>query len=627
MLPAARPAYRADVDGLRAVAVVSVLLFHAGWSAFSGGFTGVDVFFVISGYVISLSLFRDLDSNTFSLAGFYARRARRILPALTAVLLGTLLASLWLVPPVYFRPFAGSLVAASLFFSNVHFWQDSSYFNSDSPFRPLLHTWSLGVEEQYYLVIPVFLLLIRRWLGGRWRAATAVCLAASFALCLLAVDHGHVDAAFFLAPTRAWEFLLGVMVALVPATGLPRWVREAGTLAGLAMIMAAVFLYGPATVFPGVSALLPCVGTAMVIHFGAAPVLVSRLLAAGPFVWTGRVSYSLYLVHWPVLVLAPFVLMRRLDFAETVLALAACFVLSALLFTYVETPARKAGARTGTALVLGVALACILGTAAAGKLGQGLNGHVFDGRTGYGQVPDFGRVEQAWGAGKCLLVGGQPVSAWTPDACRIGGAGEGDEILLFGDSFAAHYVPGLKVNADRLQAPILPYAMEGCPPALSAGSPGDAACRAFRENVVNIVRGRKISRVVVAGSWIEYGEANAARVEGTLVALKQAGAEVILIGQPPNFYLSPYLIEARMGTGDAPDVTLPLSAEAKRMNALLAGIAQRTGVAFIDPAAALCPDGICPVRTGGAELFLDYGHFTPDGAAVAARAYFPFMDR
>lgn len=366
--PASRPDYRADVDGLRAVAVVAVLLFHAGWTRFSGGFVGVDVFFVISGFVIALSLFRDLDAGRFSLSGFFARRARRILPALTAVLLGTLLVSLLIVPPIYFGSFADSLMAASLFFSNVHFWHTSSYFNSDSAFRPLLHTWSLGVEEQFYLAAPILLLAIQRFLGRRWRLVVTLCFLVSFGLNLFGSYHGHLDAAFYLPFTRAWEFLLGVLIALIPRPSLVRGLREAGTIAGLALILGPVMIYGPATLFPGMAALWPCLGAAIVIWFGApageaGAALVSRMLALPPIVWTGRLSYSLYLVHWPVLVLAPFILMRRLSFGETLAALALCFLLAWVLYRFVETPMRRI--RWKTPVVLVMAIACAVGTAGA----------------------------------------------------------------------------------------------------------------------------------------------------------------------------------------------------------------------------------------------------------------------
>ncbi|WP_273185602.1 acyltransferase family protein [Hyphomonas adhaerens] len=620
-----KPGYRADVDGLRAVAVLAVLVFHAGWSRFSGGFVGVDVFFVISGYVIALSLFRDLGAGRFSLTGFFARRASRILPALTVVLLGTLLASLAIVPPVYFQPFADSLIAASLFFSNVHFWQASSYFNNDMPFRPLLHTWSLGVEEQFYLAAPVFLLVIQRFLAGRWRLVVTLCLLGSFGLNLYAVRHGHIDAAFYLPFTRAWEFLLGVLIALLPRLALPRGVNEAGALAGLGMIAGAVFLFGPGTLFPGSAALWPCLGAGLVIWLGQpsgeeSRPLVSRFLALPPIVWMGRISYSLYLVHWPVLVLAPFLMMRRLTFGETLAALALCFLLAWLVYRLVETPLRRTGRKTS--VVLAVALACALGTAAAGWAGGKANARLFASQPGFDRVPDIHAAEQAWGAGTCLLRDSQSWTDWSAGACTLGN-GDSAPTLLFGDSFAAHYVPGLRETGLAARAPIVEYAMEGCPPTLAPDSPGTPACLAFRPQALELVRQLGVKRVIVAGSWLEYGTRISVQVEGTLTAFKAAGVEVTLIGQSPNFHIPPYLILARTVPPGTEDAALPLSAEARAMNNRLAAIASRTGATFIDPAGALCPEGRCPVRAGGQDLYLDYGHFTPDGSRQAVEAYFP----
>ncbi len=620
-----KPGYRADVDGLRAVAVLAVLAFHAGWIRFSGGFAGVDVFFVISGYVIALSLFRDFDAGRFSLSGFFARRARRILPALTVVLLGTLLVSLTIVPPVYFQPFADSLIAASLFFSNVHFWQTSSYFNNDMPFRPLLHTWSLGVEEQFYLVAPVFLLLIQRFQIGRWLLVVTLCLLGSFGLTLYAVSHGHIDAAFYLPFTRVWEFLLGVLIARLPRPALPRGVGEAGALTGLGMIAGAVILFGPMSLLSGFAVLFSCLGAGLVIWLGGpagegSRPLVSRFLALPPAVWIGRISYSLYLVHWPVLVLAPFLLMRRLTFGETLAALALCFLLAWLVYRFVETPLRRISWKTP--VVLAAAAACALGTAAAGWAGARVNARLFAGQPGFSHVPDIYAAEKDWGVGTCLLRDSQSWTDWSAEACTLGDGG-GAPTLLFGDSFAAHYMPGLRETGRAARAPIVEYAMEGCPPTLAPDSPGTPACLAFRSHVLDLARQLDVKRVIVAGSWLEYGTRVSVQVESTLTAFKAEGLEVTLIGQSPNFHIPPYLILARTEPPGTEDAFLPLSAEARAMNKRLAAIASRTGAVFVDPTRTLCPEARCAVRAGGEDLYLDYGHFTPAGSRQAVEAYFP----
>ena len=391
------------------------------------------------------------------------------------------------------------------------------------------------------------------------------------------------------------------------------------------MIAGSVFLYGPGTLFPGLAALWPCLGAGMVVWFGMpsgegkAP-LVSQLLARTPVVWTGRLSYSLYLVHWPVLVLAPFLMMRRLTFGETLAALALCFLLAWAIYRTVETPLRRIGSKTP--IVLAAALACAIGTAAAGWAGAGINTRLFADRPGYDRVPDIHAAEQAWRVGTCLLRDSQSWTDWDAQACTLG-KGEGEATLLFGDSFAAHYVPGLQASGHTERLRIMEYAMQGCPPALAPDSPAQPACLAFRSQVIEIIRRLGVKHVIIAGSWLEYGTPISIQVESTLTAFRAEGVEVTLIGQSPDFHIPPYMILAQTVPQGTADASLPLSTEARAMNKRLAGIADRTGATFIDPAEALCPQGICPARVGDKDLYLDYGHFTPEGSRLAVAAYFP----
>lgn len=234
-------------------------------------------------------------------------------------------------------------------------------------------------------------------------------------------------------------------------------------------------------------------------------------------------------------------------------------------------------------------------------------------------------AEQAWSVGVCLLVNGQSVSDWSPDACTIG-EGAGPDVLLFGDSFAAHYVPGLKAASSGADARVIEYAMEGCPPTLASDSPGSESCHTFREHVLDIVDHMDIKHVIIASSWLEYGTEASSEIESTLTALKAAGVDVTLIGQSPNFHIPPYLILARSVPPNTLDAGLPLSAQARAMNRRLSAIAARAGVHFIDPTVTLCPEGQCRVRAAGEDLYLDYGHFTPAGSVRAVEAYFPYPE-
>ncbi|HEX7743137.1 MAG TPA: acyltransferase, partial [Sphingobium sp.] len=289
----ARPAaaYRSDLDALRAIAVIGVILFHVGLKQASGGFVGVDVFFVISGFLITQLILRDLDRGSFSFVDFYQRRIRRIFPALMLMLLVCTFACALLLLPDDLRRYGQATSAASLFSSNIWFWLKTDYFDGPALFKPLLHTWSLAVEEQFYLFFPLFMRCI--WpLGRAWiPLILAGCAALSFAACL-AMMRTDSSAAFYLTPFRAWELLMGSLLAtsVVPLITRPM-LREVAAALGLAMIMVAILTYSELTKFPGVAALLPCLGAALVIHAGSSgPSAVARALSIKPLVFVGLIS-------------------------------------------------------------------------------------------------------------------------------------------------------------------------------------------------------------------------------------------------------------------------------------------------------------------------------------------------
>jgi peptidoglycan/LPS O-acetylase OafA/YrhL len=620
--------YRPDVDGLRAVAVLSVLLFHAGLEPFAGGYVGVDVFFVISGYVIALSLKRDLDAQRFSLWRFYERRARRILPALSVVMLATLAFATWLAPPRFFDAFLQSFNSAAIFLSNVNFWRESGYFNTDDHFRPLLHTWSLGVEEQFYIAAPLLIYGIYRRFRSRWLLALTPLIAISFAWGLRDLLRLRIDAAFYLPQGRAWELLLGAALALSPLRGpKSRLVSEALSLIGFGLICLAVFIYTPETPFPGPAALVPCFGAGLIIFAGdqdAGRPSISRLLSWKPIVAIGLVSYSLYLVHLPILVLLKFALMRELAPGEVVAAICACMVTATLMYWLVERPFRLAPAPRQ--LVLSLAALSIVGLLAAGALASLLNQKLYADVGSSIEEPAWQELDPALRTGKCLLVTGQSFEGWSPDACART-AGPGDDILLFGDSFAAHYAPGLEGLQSRVRGRVLQYSMQGCPPILGFENPAYPGCGKFIRHALDIVKTRQIKRVVIAGSWLEYGPAISLTIGPTLKTFRATDADVTLIGQSPNFYLQPFAMAQRLGKADDLNVTLDIGLQAAKINEELATLAAENGVRFINPIAALCSGSLCPTRVNGEELYVDYGHFTPAGSTRAASAYFPYLTK
>ncbi|MES2706561.1 MAG: acyltransferase family protein [Verrucomicrobiota bacterium] len=368
--------YRPEIDGLRGVAILAVLLFHADLS-FPGGFAGVDVFFVISGFLIAGILAREISSNTFSLKNFWERRIKRLFPAAFAVVITVLLTGYFLLLPSDWRELLDSAIANAVFGSNVFFWRNIDYFSSSAELKPLLHTWSLAVEEQFYLILPTFLAVLSRFLGPPsirkvlgW--SSLVIIIGSFALCCL-VNNSYQPAAFYLLPTRAWELAVGCFIALYPQI-MPesRKVREVLSMAGCAMIFLSFFLLDSKTMFPGAATLLPVTGTALIISATAGgKTWTGTFLKSKPLLACGLISYSLYLWHWPILAYMRYLSPGRLSMAQILLCLAFTFVIAAASYFFVEKPFRAKGFITRRNSFIGAAVtvfSIVTGSVVAGHL-------------------------------------------------------------------------------------------------------------------------------------------------------------------------------------------------------------------------------------------------------------------
>lgn len=339
--------YRADIDGLRSIAVVSVLLFHVGFSSFSGGFVGVDVFFVISGFLITRLIKDEVEAGTFRFGNFYMRRVRRLAPTMIVVLALSFAAAYAILSPADMELFSGSLVAALLSVSNFFFWWNTDYFGAEASVQPLLHTWSLAVEEQFYFIWPALLILLLT----RFLRPVLFCFLAVAAIASLLAAQWWIDidaaAAFFLLPFRVFEFAIGAaMVWLVRFQPRDPRLLEPIFAIGLGAIVVPVFLYTKATPFPGGAALLPCLGTALVIFAGQAKHL-GLLLRNRISVGIGLISYTLYLVHWPVVVFYGYYKFHELTLIDRIAIIAISFVLSAAIYQLIENPLRhgRIGAR------------------------------------------------------------------------------------------------------------------------------------------------------------------------------------------------------------------------------------------------------------------------------------------
>jgi peptidoglycan/LPS O-acetylase OafA/YrhL len=333
--------YRPEIDGLRALAVVPVVMFHLG-VGFPGGFVGVDIFFVISGFLITGIIRRGLENETFLLAEFWERRIRRIFPALLVVVAATLAVGYWVLIPNELEGMAKSSVAQALMLANVYFWRDTNYFAGPAEFKPLLHMWSLAVEEQFYLFFPLALSFFRRLSGKKLFALLTVVAFISFSGSVYGSIF-HTGATFFLLPTRAWELLIGCMLAVFPwqFKSAPRRDSAIATLGVLAIALP-VFLYDSMTRFPGIAAAPPVLGTAAILFATAntSSIWVCKILSLRPFAFVGLISYSLYLWHWPVIVYTR-IYFGNFGWKQMVFASVVSLLLAILSWRFVETPFRQ----------------------------------------------------------------------------------------------------------------------------------------------------------------------------------------------------------------------------------------------------------------------------------------------
>lgn len=449
--------YRADVDGLRAVAVMVVVLFHAGFEQLSGGYIGVDVFFVISGYVIMLSLLHMLNNGRFSITEFYYRRAKRIMPALFFTLLLTSVAAHTFFLPELYEQYLQSLIAALTFLSNVFFWKTTNYFGSAAELKPLLHTWSLSLEEQYYLFAPLYVAAVYKWFNKNWYWALYPPLITSFLLSCFLMDKA-ASANYFMLPTRGWEILLGAVLAAAP----PFKVRSLLlanllSISGIALIAYTAFYFDKSTVFPGYSALLPCLGAAAIILAGslipARTYLVGKGLAFRPVVYVGLLSYSLYLVHWPVTVFFKYYRLAPLTLWDSLMVIGLSFLLALISYYLVERPFRKREwSRKAIFSASGAGIAGFVAFALTMQLMQ---------------VPTS--LERSHAAANrqsdpCFLMNAQHYSNWTTEDCTLVSSEQGPKVLMWGDSFLNHYTTGLKRLAESHPMTLFKYASAGCPP-------------------------------------------------------------------------------------------------------------------------------------------------------------------
>jgi peptidoglycan/LPS O-acetylase OafA/YrhL len=612
--------YRADVDGLRAIAVVLVLLFHADLDI-SGGFVGVDIFFVISGFLITGLILKEQQSEGFHLSQFWIRRVRRIVPVSTFVVMATLLAGFFILLPIDYAKLAKSTIAQQFLVSNFFFFKNTGYFEGSANEMPLLHTWSLAVEEQFYMLYP-FLLMLLSYLSRQKKVRCLIAVTIlSFALCEW-VTRPSANASFYLLPYRAWELLLGGLLCFAPSPSvLKRWMLSGLSWLGIAGIFIAAFSFDHTTRFPGLAALLPCAATAMVIYANSRRLTsTGMILASSPFVYVGLRSYSLYLWHWPILAL-----LRAMhsgaepDLFSRLQALAASFVLAELSYRFIEQPFRQKVLLPQTSSLLkayigsiALLLACSLLIIATGGVPTR-----FDARTqAYASAAESKQFTHEITL-KEVQNGKLP---------HFGNDNGSRKCLIWGDSFAMAMTPGLDAACKSHQVKGIQATRSTTPPMIGFDVKGRAydertPASVLNEAVSDFAIEQKVDVVVMVGFWPIY--AKDADFETQLIAtcqkLRKAGIQVAIVQHVAK---QPWNVPQQLGMAvlrgdDVEKIGVPLS-EYQSQNEHCLGVINRLsgmGVIVLDPAPYFVDEtGLWRAELNGVSMYRDKTHLSVAGS-------------
>jgi peptidoglycan/LPS O-acetylase OafA/YrhL len=637
--------YRADIDGLRALAVLAVVLFHFEPTRLQGGFVGVDVFFVISGYLISSQLASELRQGTFSYVGFYKRRIRRIFPALILVMAAVLMAGWLLLLPQEYAQLGKHIVAGSLFVSNIVLWTEAGYFDITSSGKPLLHLWSLGVEEQFYIVWPVVLALL--WRAGRLQTRWLVmgCLA-SLAVCWW-LSTSDPSGAFFLPWARFWQPMTGAVVAMLLISGRVRVgstgaLHHAGSVLGLVLIVGTTLFVDEQSAYPWMRAALPTLGAALIIAAGPGALLNRQVLSRRVFVLIGLISYPLYLWHWPLLSFLDIVAPPGPTRAYKLLAVLLSFLLATATYLFVEKPIRTPPVARVRWLIVG-SMVCLMAGASV-VLTDGF----LEARGPWGVRADVASpATEDMQTGTCVTRHEklfQPGLLPRRDFCVDNGEAATD-VLVIGDSHANRLFAGLLAQGNTKR--IMNLGRGTCVPLLGyegqwSQSSESLDCRATTQSLLEFAGNSGAQKVVIHGFFIRaFGGGMVMTGSGdlheqarrTLLALSASGVDTILVLDVPWLPFEPASCVARPALKHL--VRSPCSfpraawhAQSADTNAAL--VRASVGlerVRVFDPANVLCDATDCHAAAGGELLYMDSHHLSPKGASLVGKALLSELSR
>lgn len=635
--------YRPDIDGLRAIAVSLVVIYHAGL-AFPGGFIGVDVFFVISGYLITQKLQEDYSSGLASIVTFYSRRAKRILPALLFVYLVCIVAGIGIMLPIDIQELGKTILFSALFLSNLYFYSLSGYFDGPSHEKPLLHTWSLSVEEQFYLIWPIvcFYFLFKFTKNGR----NLLIIASIFISILLAqyLQSNNRSAAFYWPAPRAWELLAGALIALNKIKFRQDLSTILSALGLLAIILSSVILNSRSSV-PGIAALPAIAGSTLLIALGPGTV-ISRVLANRWTVRLGLISYSLYLWHWPLLAFAKYHLERDLSKPEAALIVVASLALAIVSWRYIEQPARRS--KLPVRSILALSAAAIALPVAAGSLLSKYGPSDQSSPLAQSALKDVGIFNPL--GDKCHSQ--QPGLINTSAECRIGAAKDIPDFVLIGDSHADHFSPAFDAAGREAALSGVQITHGGCLPIwgitqITGGKPV-AECDEYRAQVLEYIKRQPSGRtIVMAARWIFYSQTTGPNIDtpyfvvddgsqetsvaatrrnmvthlrATVALFTSLGHRVLLVSQIPEypfFKLNCFVRHAAQKNAGSlcGEDRKTLSSLTQPADDILSEILRGSkNTTLIRPDELLCASERCVVEKNGVFLYRDLHHLNLRGA-------------
>ncbi len=622
--------YRADIDGIRAIAVLSVIIFHIDNSIISGGFVGVDIFFVISGYLITLHILRDLNLDRFSIVEFYRRRVKRIAPVMLVVVASVIVVSLLIQRPEDTREVAKTSVAALLSLSNVYFWlfQDSSYFAQASNEIPLLHLWSLGVEEQFYIFWPLILMGFYKALRGKHFVALFITVSAlSFALGQYLYPK-LPSFVYYMLPTRAGELLVGALAAYVitkkAETVIPSILVELASIIGIASILASLFYLSEDIIFPGLYAIPPTVGTALLIlagHYGNS--WTKQLLMLRPLVFIGLISYSAYLWHWPLLSFARYSALT-IDLSTGIMLFVLTISLSILSYYLVERPARRYNGNVIKVVsyqyVVPASVLLVLSVLVYKSDGMFMHNNAEEYKLANDKVLPayaYDYVCQEW-----EITTNEINNADCVVGEKASGKNSNPYVLLWGDSNAAHYIGILGAFAQEANFAFKNLEHASCPPLLS--DPIDFVapkrvdkCRKSLQRMTNVLNDYEV--IIISSAWTSYDSRSENFLPSffkTVEALRRNNKSVILLGKIPHIdgydrvcrgkaIINPYI---KCSDHDKTKLAENIAIVNTRLREFASTI---EGVEYFDVVDYICSDGLCSAYdVNGLPLYYDSSHLS-----------------